>query len=387
MSTVLFWFRHDLRLDDQRALQAACAADTRALLPVYCLPDNNALNPWGFSRIGPHRRAWLAAALQDLAEQLQQLGCPLLICPGPAASTLPRLAHAIGASHIVCETIAAPEEQAEISALRAAGLEVRTVWHSSLLDPAQLPWPIAQLPTSFTPFRQAIERAQITPPAPLPAPRHLPPWPTGVVIPPQLRGTLASLIATPDVRPYVTDPRSSLPHNGAAVPGGASAGQRHLAQYLARQLPHRYKQTRNDLMGVDYSSKCSPWLSSGALSARRIMAELRQFEATHGANDGSYWLWFELLWRDYFRCLHLRYTHTDGASRRLYRAQGLTTAPVSNATSGTDAIARWCQARTGQPLIDAGLRELNATGYLSNRLRQVVASYWVYDLGGDWRTT
>ena len=72
---------------------------------------------------------------------------------------------------------------------------------------------------------------------------------------------------------------------------------------LASERPHRYKATRNGLTGVGFSSKFSPWLASGALSARTAYAHLKAFEAEQGASDGSYWLWFELLWRDYFRFL------------------------------------------------------------------------------------
>ncbi|MBU6494572.1 MAG: deoxyribodipyrimidine photo-lyase, partial [Burkholderiales bacterium] len=142
MSTVLFWFRNDLRLHDQPALHAACAGEPRYLLPVVCLPDPDEITPWGFARMGPHRRAWLADALHDLERQLARLNCPLLICAGPPATTLPQLARAVGASAVACEEIAAPQEQAEVAALRAAGLTVRTVWQSTLLDPASLPWPV-----------------------------------------------------------------------------------------------------------------------------------------------------------------------------------------------------------------------------------------------------
>ena len=173
------------------------------------------------------------------------------------------------------------------------------------------------------------------------------------------------------------DPRSSFPHATADFAGGERAALAHLAQYLARKLPHSYKQTRNGLTGVDYSSKLSPWLATGALSARQVMAQLRQFEAEHGESDGSYWLWFELLWRDYFRLLHLQ----QGAA--LYRARGLSDQPL--APHNAQGFDRWRQGRTGEPLVDAAMRELAATGYLSNRLRQVVASYLVYDLHGDWR--
>ncbi|MYM67606.1 DASH family cryptochrome [Pseudoduganella sp. FT55W] len=366
MSTVIFWFRNDLRLHDQLALRAACEAGTRQLVPVYCLPDFHEQSQFGFERVGLHRRAWLAAALQDLAQQLDQLNCPLLICQGPAAITLPRLARAVGAHSVVCEDIAAPQEQAEVAALRAAGLQVQPIWQSSLLDPSVLPWEAAALPASFTPFRQAVERAQLAPPVPLPAPASLPPWPSGVTLP-------QDLLASPLAPPGADDARSSL----AGLTGGETAGRAHLASYLQRQLPATYKQTRNGLTGLDYSSKWSPWLASGALSARYIVAALRQFEAAHGASDGSYWLWFELLWRDYFRFLHLQH------GIRLYHARGLSSLPKP--AHDAAMFDRWRTGATGQPLVDAAMRELQATGYMSNRLRQVAASYLIYEMGGDWR--
>ena len=137
-------------------------------------------------------------------------------------------------------------------------------------------------------------------------------------------------------------------------------------------------------MGLDFSSKWSPWLAHGALSARYAYAELKQFEQEYGANEGSYWLWFELLWRDYFRFLHLQY----GA--KLYRAEGLNAMAVacnSEVNQHQDQIKfeAWCQAKTGEKLIDAAMTELRLTGYLSNRLRQVLASYLIYELEGDWR--
>ena len=100
----------------------------------------------------------------------------------------------------------------------------------------------------------------------------------------------------------------------------------------------------------------------------------------HGANDGSYWLWFELLWRDHFRLVHRQH------GRRLYRAQGLSDRPEHRAPVHDDAgFQRFCAGDTGEPLVDAGLRELRHTGFLSNRMRQIVASHWLHGMGGDWR--
>ena len=383
MSTVLFWFRSDLRLHDQPALQAALHSGATHLLPVVCPPRADETTPWGFARVGPHRQAFVAAALHDLGARMAALDNPLHVCHAAPATALPLLARAVGATTVVCEDFAAPREQAEVAALRATGLQVRTVWHSSLLQPADMPWPASDLPAVFTPFRQAVERAHIKPTAPLPAPASLLPPPRVVpevwsAVGEEPAGADQCVAATDN--PSGRDPRSSFPYGIPAFDGGETAALAHLAQYLARKLPHSYKATRNGLTGLDYSSKFSPWLATGALSPRQVYADLKIFERDHGANDGSYWLWFELLWRDYFRLLHLQY----GAA--LYRAQGLSALPTRPmARHNVQGFERWCQGRTGEPLVDAAMRELATTGTLSNRLRQVVASYLIYDLHGDWR--
>ena len=114
--------------------------------------------------------------------------------------------------------------------------------------------------------------------------------------------------------------RSDRVGNFFAWSGAERSALLHLERYFAAGLAHSYKRTRNGLTGTDYSSKWSPWLATGALSARQAFAALREFEAKHGANEGTYWLWFELLWRDYFRFLHLQYG--DRLSQ-LYRYRGL----------------------------------------------------------------
>ena len=370
LRALICWFRNDLRVGDNPALVEACAWAGR-VLPVYCHdPAADAPTRWGFVRRGPHRRAFLAAALDDLDAQLRARGSRLLQLRGAPAEVLPALARAIGADTVVCEEIAAPEEQDAVAALRAAGLTVRTVWQSSLLDPAALPFAVARLPKVFTDFRRAVEAAGQQPPAPLAAPAVLPPLPAPVVLPPH------SLF-----EPLRMGDRAlgaSFPWWQPAFAGGERAALAHLARYFAGDLAKHYKATRNGLSGVDFSSKFSPWLAQGALSPRVAFAALRRHEAEQGASEGSYWLWFELLWRDYFRFLHLQH------GRRLYRARGLNAAAPAPAHDPA-AFAAWCAGRTGHAFVDAGMRELAATGWLSNRMRQVVASYLIHDLGCDWR--
>ena len=370
MTTAIVWFRNDLRLADNPVLHAACRSATQ-LVFAYCHdPQQTRTTRWGFTRTGAHRRAFLDATLADLRQQLQAFGSDLLELSGRPREVLPLLAHACGAMDIFCEAIAAPEEQQELDGLRKAGLVVTALWQSSLLEPAGLPFSITDLPDVFTNFRTKVERAGIVAPAPLPVPERLPPAPgfSRHALPLHQNAPLPATRA---------DARSSFPYQTAAFRGGETAATAHLIRYFSTTRAHTYKQTRNGLSGIDYSSKFSPWLASGALSARSAYAALKAFEAEHGANDGSYWLWFELLWRDYFRFLHFQH----GAA--LYRAQGLSA--QGEPPHDAEKFARWCAGQTGEAFIDAGMRELGATGTLSNRLRQNVASYLVHDLACDWR--
>lgn len=367
MTTLIHWFRNDLRLSDNPALSRACARAQR-VLPVYVhAPSADAATPWGFARRGAHRQRFLRAALDALNARLVDQGSGLLELHGEPAECLPALAVQVGATGVTCEAIAAPEEEAQLAALKTAGVPVEDVWQSSLLDPADLPFAPERLPDVFTAFRQAVEKAAVRPPQPLPAPR-LPGWPEGV--PP-------GWPYRPVGDAFEVDARASFPYTRPAFHGGEAAALAHLRRYFSSDRPHHYKATRNGLSGVEFSSKFSPWLASGALSARVAYAHLKAFEASQGASDGSYWLWFELLWRDYFRFLHLKY------GRRLYRAGGLGRQPAPG--HDPDAFARWCRGETGEPLVDAAMRELAVTGFMSNRLRQLVASYLVNDLACDWR--
>ncbi|MEX1165757.1 MAG: DASH family cryptochrome [Hydrogenophaga sp.] len=376
--TVVHWFRQDSRLHDNPALHASLARAQRegwAWLGVWWAGERwHGEAPWGFARAGAHRQAFLQQALADLGNSLHALGSGLVALRDASPQALLDLARLVDARVVFAEEIAAPDEQAEVLALRAGGLLVETVWQSSLLDPARLPWPSSDVPDLFTAFRQGVERKGPLPSAPLPIPRDWPAWPNAIARP--------QPPAWPQNPPSgSTDARSSFPYGQAAWQGGESQALAHLADYFQSDRPHRYKATRNGLSGTEFSSKWSPWLASGALSPRHAFADLREFEVRQGASDGSYWLWFELLWRDHFRCMALKH------GRALFRARGLSAMPEHQrpVPHRETLFHRWCAGETGQPLVDAGMRELRQTGFLSNRLRQVVASHWLHGMGGDWR--
>jgi len=259
---------------------------------------------------GIHQQAFLLGALADLQASLRQRGSDLLLLaePPPAA--------------------------------------VREVYESPrrMIDDIDLPFPPAAMPRTYTPFRQKVEAGGVRFSRPIPAPEHLPPLPAGVSCP---------TIVVPDVPLIAT--------------GGESAGVAHWQRYRGRRLPDRYKETRNDLLGWDHSSKLSPWLAWGCLSPRRLADDLARYESEHGANEGTYWLWFEFLWRDFFSW---RGEHRPGSTVSIDPAD-----PRFLMLAG---------ASLGHPFIDAGFRELNTTGFLGNRMRQIVASFCCHELGWPW---
>ena len=358
MKSAIYWFRNDLRLGDNPAFVQACK-EVDCLLPVYIhSPNNEEETAWGFSRASQNRIIFLEESLDDLRKQLRSLGSDLLVLHGNVLEVFEKLRTQTDVSNIYCEQIEAPEELAQVTALTESGFEIATVWQSSMLDPQSLPFSLQEMPDVFTQFRQQVEKHQLRFANPINAPESIPP------------------LAITNI-PSIEFGIGSAEPSKSQFQGGERSAHIHIQQYFARRLPDTYKQTRNQLIGMDYSSKFSLWLSSGCCSARSIAQQLSEYETCYGANDGTYWLWFELLWRDYFRFLHFKY------GKRLYYSKGLSKSP-SNLFDSKQFL-RWSSGNTGESLIDAGMRELQKTGYLSNRMRQVAASYWIYDIKGDWQ--
>ncbi len=357
-------FTNDLRLEDNEALSYACA-HAKAVLPVYIPPAHwNDMHPLGFDRVGAMRKSWLEASLFDLQQSLMQRGSNLLRLDVGDLETLQSI---IVDNNISLLTIAdgfAQEEQDFIQVLSGLPVKVKAAETSCLLSADLLPFNISELPMVFTAFRKQVEKnLQVKPPLPIPEIPGLPDIPALSFRPPQITAGLHNV-----------HPDTAFPFKG-----GASHALTRLRQYIfEKKLVKSYKETRNGMLGTDYSSKFSPWLATGAISARTIYSKIKQFEEEFGANDSTYWLIFELLWRDYFRWLTARF------GKRIFFASGLKTAP--NETRNNIAIMhKWMNGETGQLFIDANMRELKYTGFMSNRGRQNVASYLVHNLQQDWR--
>lgn len=164
--------------------------------------------------------------------------------------------------------------------------------------------------------------------------------------------------------------------NAILLKGGESEALNHLQNYLPKI--HEYKKTRNEMIGFTNSTKFSPYLASGCISARKIYHEIKKQEERTYKSDSSYWIYFELLWRDFF---HLVMKQSQG---KLFLKSGIKEINY-NFRDDKKSLDEFFSANTKVDLIDASINELKTTGWLSNRNRQIVASYFVKNLGLDWR--
>ncbi|AGY58032.1 DASH family cryptochrome [Gloeobacter kilaueensis] len=368
--TILIWYRNDLRLHDHEPIYRALQQRAQ-VVPLYCFdPRAFGRTPHGFAKTGAHRARFLLQSVAALKDALEQLGSGLVVRLGEPEAVIPALVKELNISAVYYHQEVTSEERAVESALEIAlkplNVALRAFWGTTLFHLEDLPFDVAQLPELFTDFRKRVEESPTVREA-LPAPGQLSKLPE--VDP----GALPTL-ATWGLEEPATDPRQVIEFTG-----GEPAGLARLDHYFWQaNLLKNYKQTRNGMLGGDYSSKFSPWLAHGCLSPRRIYEQVRLYESQRLKNDSTYWLIFELLWRDFFRLVALKH------GNRLFRASGLR-GLVIDWQDDPERFERWRTGQTGFPLVDANLRELAATGYMSNRGRQNVASFLTKNLGIDWR--
>lgn len=361
----LIWFRNDLRVTDNAALNAAVKASTE-VVPVFIIdPKFWEEDRWGQVKTGAFRTQFLLESLADLKADLEDMGGTLLIRKGEPAEVLSALAEELGA-RTVFATAEHTQQEVEREVQVGQRLDLRLEEQMTMYHPDDLPFELEQLPDVFTRFRGKMEkRAEVRDPLP---------EPEALVLPEGLEGDAVPSMADMGVEPKVADARGVLPFKG-----GATAAWARLDHYFWETKKLRvYKKTRNGLLGADYSSKFSPWLALGCISPREIHAQVREFEGEIEKNEDTYWLLFELIWRDYFRYVAMRY------GNRIFHKRGIK-AESPKWRTDRRTFESWCEGRTKCDFVNANMRELAATGFMSNRGRQNVASYLVHDMGVDWR--
>lgn len=370
----IMWFRQDLRLHDNEALQDALR-NAYEVIPVFIFDERiyGGKTSFGFPKAGKFRAKFVIESIQDLRQSLRKLNSDLIVRVGKPEDILFEMAKVCKTSWIFCNRERTSEELTVQDILEkklwSVGQEMRYSRGKMLYYTADLPFPVQHTPDVFTQFRKEVERI-----VPVREPLSRPDRPFNPTAFDFEPGDIPSLqdlgyeTFEPDARAVLT------------FKGGESEGLKRLQYYFwESNLIKDYKETRNGLLGGDYSSKFSPWLAQGCLSPKMIYHELKRYEKERGSNESTYWLFFELLWRDFFRFMGKKY------GNKIFQIGGTRGVSDPKWQNNWDLLEQWIEGRTGVPFVDANMLELKHTGFMSNRGRQNVASYLVKDLRVNWQ--
>ncbi len=359
MSKAIYWFRNNLRVHDSPSLNQALI-ENKEVIPIFIFPPNESMDrKVGLSDFGLHRKQFLMECVTDLANSISSHDGQLSLFQGDPVSIISKLSEELGINIVYAsKEVGYNDVQEEIHLPNEIDLILRE--DQFLINPEDAPYSIDRIPFGFSSFRKKVEK-------------HWMPRESELMI----RGTFTDdnfgHFQLPKSRAEI-DPRSAHPFEG-----GESSGLDRLKHFLwdSKKI-ESYKWTRNQLIGQDFSSKFSAFLALGCLSAIHIYQEIIRYEREQKQNVSTYWLKFELLWREFFRYTSLKF------GSKFFQVGGIQDKEI-NWPKDEEKLQQWIAGETADDFVNANMIELSKTGFMSNRGRQNAASYLVHDMGVDWR--
>lgn len=362
--TILVWFRNDLRVHDNEILfEAIRKADK--VLPVYCF-DPFYFRPTesGLSKTGNIRAKFLLESVADLRHNLRELGGELIIKTGNPADVIPQLAQQYQISEVYHHREVAFDETSISEEVEAAlwkiKLNLKHFIGHTLYHKEDLPFPIKDIPDSFTVFKKKVERDSAVRPCIETPERVSVPVITDA-------GNIPSLSDLGLAEP-TDEPRETFHYHG-----GETTGLQQLQQYISNA--DQTVGVKGAKHTADNPSRLSAWISLGCLSMRWVYRELTHH--TPGNHNSNSPLILELLWRDYFRFMFKKH------GKRFFNSEISAENEKESASNQDELFDKWKTGNTGVPYIDASMHQLNTTGYIGNHNRQIVAGYLVNQLKVD----
>ena len=364
---ILFWHRRDLRIVDNLGLTAARQRSSK-VVGVFCL-DPDILRK---DDVAPARVVYLLGSLQALQSDYAAAGSQLLILQGQPPERLPGLATALNCAAVYWNRDVEPysrgRDRAVAAALRQDGIEVQADWDQLLHPPEQVMSGTGQPYTVYSPFwRNWNSQAKAEPVAALSGL-------TGLTEAEQAAAEAAGVTSLPAAKDlgFVWEQKLLL------APGNAAA-QTRLAEFCD-QMIQTYDEQRN-FPALDGTSRLSAALKFGTIGIRTVWAAAQDAYANSRSDETrqNIQTWQqELAWREFYQhCLHFFPALAEGAYRQ----------PFKNFPweGNTEQFQAWCEGRTGYPIVDAAMRQLNTTGWMHNRCRMIVASFLTKDLIINWQ--
>jgi len=370
MTTALVWLRNDVRFQDQQSFFNACKSYDRVVAYYTFEPKDFEKTTWGFQKTGKFRTRFNIETLQSLQLELKEKNITLIVEKRSATVGIPHWIEDLNVSALFFQEEWTAEEKLISNAVcdsLSKKIQVFTNYDQFLFHPDDIPMDIDSIPQVFTVFRKKCEKYS-TIKSCIPEPVIL-----------DKKSLLTAPFTFPTLEELGFASFETPTHAAFPFLGGTSSALNRITDYFWKsERLSFYKQTRNGLLGTDYSSKFSPWLANGTISARMIYWEVQRYEKEIQKNESTYWLIFELIWRDYFKYISLKHGnaifHLGGILDKKYTWD-----------SNSEIFLKWTEGKTAEPFVNANMIELKKTGFMSNRGRQNVASFFAKSMLMDWR--
>ena len=343
-------FRNNLRIDDNYALFNALKnkENVLCLYPLEILEGTNL----GFKSCGNFRKKLIFQAINELKETLNEKNIPLY-CVKDISSSLKALFSNYSIKIFYEQEVGIEELEFE---QKLENYHCESFYKQTMIEAFDI-----DVSKSFSNFRNKVEKALKTNKMQIQKPLEF-----------EIQKQKETL------KLNIQDEKLEVLSEKLILNGGEKEAFKRVDEYLSKYM-HKYFDTRSLVDGFDNSTKFSVYLSIGCISARRVYQKLKEYESKSYESKSSYWIFFELLWRDYFHLVMKQ------SSNKLFLKTGLLENESYDFSTNSQKLQEFFDAKTGVDIIDAGVIELKTTGWVSNRLRQLLASYFVKNLGLDFR--
>lgn len=368
-NTALVWFRNNLRVRDNIALHKATQNHKKVIAVFLFDPKLFSTDVFGFQKTAKFRANFLIETVRDLEKNLANLNISLLTYFDSPEIKIQKLCKEYTIKIIYTQQEWTTEETETNNLVKKSlGKDIRIIesYDQFLYHPKDVTNNFEKIPNVFTVFRKKVEKYSTTLPE-----VYVSKMPT--------ENTLSVRTPIPTLKDlgfsdFTIPSKTAFPFQG----GENAALERLDFYFFTSQKVRFYKKTRNGLIGQDYSTKFSPWLANGSISAKTIYWKLKEYEKEHGKNQSTYWVIFELIWRDYFKFISLKY------QSKIFTIGGILNRDYEWKDTKT-LLYKWINGKTFDNFVNANMIELKETGWMSNRGRQNVASYFAKELLLDWR--
>ena len=362
----LVWFRNNLRVEDNSSLTNAINNSDKIIGYINIDPRNFISTKYGFKKTEKYRAKFFLESIIELKKQLDILNISLIVTHDYLDKSISQIINQYEIKKVFLQTEWTRDELIEESYLPEK-VDLIKDFDQFLYSPNDVKTLYDNIPRGFSNFRKKCEK-YLSVDDILPIPKPLNP---------------GNKISTEYPIPSLSDIGFNLfeVHKSSVFKfkGGEINGKKRIDDYFfnTRNVSN-YKSTRNGLVGENYSSKFSPWLANGSVSVKYIYSQLKKYESEVEQNDSTYWLYFELIWRDFFKYVSMQHKEKFFSRDGIYGDE-------KKWSTDQKTLSNWINGKTNEPFVNANMIELFETGFMSNRGRQNVSNYLTKELKIDWR--